>query len=72
MTTGKAVDYLNEQAKKGVIPQGEYTIVSGKVGSWRMLPNGSTCFYCPAFLLPDGTIINRTDDESRHDKEMRC
>lgn len=26
-----------------------YQYLSDNVGDWRMLPNGSTCFYCPPY-----------------------
>ncbi|MDD5338152.1 MAG: hypothetical protein PHG35_01905 [Dehalococcoidales bacterium] len=38
-----------------------FEIVNGKVGQWRMLPNGQTVFYCPHYILSDWTRIN-TDE----------
>jgi len=44
----EALEYLNH-----ILPQYEHCVCNGAIGDWRMLPNGSTCFYCPAILLPD-------------------
>ncbi len=44
-----------EQAEKEIkhltqlIPDREFTVCNGYVGSWVMLQNGSTCFHCPPF-----------------------
>jgi len=43
----EAIEYLNR-----LLPQYKHCVCNGKVGDWRMLPNGSTCFYCPPILLP--------------------
>ena len=32
---------------KELLPEQEFCICEGYIGSWRMLPNGETCFYCP-------------------------
>ena len=55
----RAIDYLNSLAEKNIIPKTEYCVCNGKVGSWRMLPNGETCFYCPIILLPSGELVNQ-------------
>ena len=36
---------------KELIPDQTFTVCDGYVGSWRMLPNGSTCFYCPPIYI---------------------
>ncbi len=38
---------------KKLMPEKDFRICNGAVGSWRMLPNGATCFYCPPIILPD-------------------
>lgn len=47
ITGQEALNHLNRLRKEGVIPDYEYCIVEGKVGSWRTLPDGQTVFYCP-------------------------
>jgi len=44
----EAVAYLSK-----LLPDIKIVVCSGAVGDWRMLPNGSTCFYCPPISLPD-------------------
>jgi len=43
-----AIDYFNH-----LLPQFKHCICGGYVGDWRMLPNGSTCFYCPPIALTE-------------------
>ena len=47
----EALDHLNQLKERGIIPDEEYCLCEGKAGSWRMLPNGATCFYCPPVHL---------------------
>ncbi len=44
----EAIEYLNR-----LVPEYKHCICEGTVGDWRMLPDGSTCFYCPLIILPD-------------------
>ncbi len=41
----EAVEYLNHLS-----PEYEHCVCEGLVGAWRMLPDGSTCFYCPPVI----------------------
>lgn len=36
---------------KRIMPDIKFTICDGAIGSWRMLPNGETVFYCPPVYL---------------------
>jgi hypothetical protein len=47
----EAIEYLNR-----IMPEYKHCISGGAVGTWRMLPDGSTCFYCPLIWLPDLVI----------------
>ena len=42
------IEFLNN-----LLPQYKHTVCNGAVGDWRMMPNGSTCFYCPPIYLPE-------------------
>jgi hypothetical protein len=47
MTLQDKADYLNNLAEAGIVPPYLYCVCDGYVGSWRMLPNGTTVFYAP-------------------------
>ena len=42
----EALEYLRR-----ILPDIEHTTCGDAVGNWRMLQNGSTCFYCPPIIL---------------------
>lgn len=41
---------------KKVMPDKEFQIINGAVGTWEMMPNGQTCFHCPPIYLPDVSV----------------
>jgi len=53
----KDIKPIKEQAQKyiahlkEIMPDQEFCMSGGYIGRWVMMPNGATCFHCPACYM---------------------